>query len=593
LCIGAEALFFELIGKPRVQEVIQRPQHFYRKSGLTAVLRLTVNAHAYNENINQDFIANSYLYLALRSGNCKVSIVRELLRLGCPLLNPALALDQHDFHPLFILLKRSPNSTFGPWWIYRYRTPHFSEEEAAILRELGTAMLVKQQPALDREVAIGVEMSLDISQHTKSSPLRYLDHISWSRTHPDLIRLVLSTGRLFGSIYSFQQDQVRFWTTKTLQLLFHQTMLGLSSELLQTTTQLNAFLPATKVPLKVSDIQAEEVLSATGLATSNVLTEGKFLLRGSKSDILHHVEALRTLLLSTCFLRLEQTLPLPWLETALRQVCCGPEMFLQGSARQPLAALKQFFHAFRAFQRHKCTTLLHYLAKYPESLSDLKAALQGPAHSYSHCLDSKGRSPLTMAARAANFEAVEFLLQTGAPVPADALYLAIQGSKHCLTLPLPVEEEEKRLQIFERLHAKLSPQEREAVLSGNQGQGPAESLGYPLILACARYSEAGVKRLLALGLSPCLVHIQKLPKKVRQGGRVNVSSQLVPTCALKEALKRKHREIALLVFNNIMSEHPLTFAQQRYLPHSSLYGDCTALAKRLDLQEIAEGFSLR
>lgn len=587
-------MFFELIAKPRAHEVVQRPQHFYRKSGLTAVLRLTSHSHAYNENINQDFIANSFLYLALRSGSCKVSIVKELLRLDCPMLNPALAPDQHDFHPLFTLLKRSFNSPYGPWWMHRRQVSRFFlREEAATLKELGSALLAKQLPAFDHEVAIGVDVSLDSSQHTKNSPHRDMDHMTWSRTHPDLLRLVLSTGRLFGSIYSFHQDQINFWTTKTLQLLFHQTMLGLTNELLQTTTQLNAFLPAVQVPLKVSEIQAEKVFNVTGLATSNALVEGKFLLRGSKSEILHHVEALRTLLLTTCFLRLEETPTLPWFEKAFRQVCCGPEMFLQGSDRQPLAALKQFFHAFRAFQRHKCTTLLHYLAKYPELLPDLTAALQGLARSYAHTLDSQGRSPLTKAARAANPKAVELLLQVGAPVSPDALFLALQGSKQGLTLPLSADEEGKRLQIFECLFAKLNPHEREAVLSGDQGQGPAESLGYPLILACARYSEAGVKQLLALGLSPCLVHIQKVPKKVRQGGRINTSSQLIPTCALKEALKRKHHAIALLVFQDIMSKHPLTFAQQRYFSYSSLYGECTVLAKRLDLQEIAEGFSLK
>ena len=199
-----------------------------------------------------------------------------------------------------------------------------------------------------------------------------------------------------------------------------------------------------------------------------------------------------------------------------------------------------------------------------------------------------------MAVRAANLGAVELLLQIGTPLSPGSLYLALQGPMHCLTQPLPAEEELKRLQVFQRLFSMLGLSEKEALCSHEslpeeQVKGCEESLGYPLILACARYSEAGVKQLLALGLSPCLVHIQKLPKKVRQGGRISQSTQLVPTCALKEALKRKDRSIALLIYHDIVSRHPLAFSEQRYLPHSSLYGECAVLAQRLDLLEVAEG----
>ena len=591
---GEEALFFELIRKPRAEEVVKRPQLLYRKSGFTAVLSLTSLAHNFNENVNQDFIANSYLYLALRSSWCRASIVKELIRLGCPLLNTALPPDQHDFHPFFTLLRRSTNTYqyFTPWWLRRKQ--HFLEEEVATLRELGTAMVAKQDPVFDREVAIGVDMSLDYTQHSQQTSYRRLDYLPWSRTYPDVLRLLLPTERLFGAIYSFRQDQVSFWTKKTLHLLFHQTMHGLAGELHQTSAQLGAFLQAPQVPLRVADIRAEDALSATGLATGEMLDGGKFRLKGSKAEVLQHAEALRTMFLTTCFLRLESTPQLPWLETALRWVSCAPEMFLKGSDRQPLAALKQFFHALRAFQRHRCTTLLHYLAKSQELVPDLTTALKGPARFYAHCLNSKGRSPLTMAARAANLGAVELLLQTGTPLSPGSLYLALQGPVHCSTQPLSTEEEQKRLQVFQRLFSMLSLSEKEALcnhesLPEEQVKGCEESFGYPLILACARYSEAGIKQLLALGLSPCLVHIQKLPKKVRQGGRISQSSQLVATCALKEALKRKDCSIAVLIYHDIVSRHPLAFSEQRYLPHSSLYAECAVLAQRLDLLEVAEG----
>jgi hypothetical protein len=286
------------------------------------------------------------------------------------------------------------------------------------------------------------------------------------------------------------------------------------------------------------------------------------------------------------------------LNVAVGHACGTPELFLREKDRLPLIAVKDFFKAFNAFQRHSCTTLLHYLAKYPALTSDLTTALQGPARLYTHCLDRKGRSPLTLAARAANFQAVELLLQAGVPVRPGDSYLALQGPAY-RALPITAEEEASRIQVFVRLRTQLNGSEPVGEdLSGYDElfaqekammHGPEESLGYPMLLACAHFSEAGIKQLLALGLSPCLMHVQKQPKKVRKAGLIALTSKLEPTCALKEALKRKDRALSLLIFHEIAAKYPLTFSKQRYFSLRLLYGECAVLAQRLDLQELAEG----
>jgi len=596
---GLETLFFELVTKPRAHEVIQKPQYFFRESKLNAVLRLTSHAYTFNENVNQEFIANSFLYLAVRLWPCKLRIVQQLILLGSPLMNPALPVDQHDFHPLFTLLRRTPYSSFDPWWMPRIKILNFSSHEGALLAELGAALLAKQDPACDREVAIGIDMSLDSAHHKKELTTYRSLYLRNSRTHPELLRLVLPTGRLFGSLYTFEPGKVAFWTAKTLQLLFNETLLGLAPELHQTTTQLHAFLLASQVPSQVAEIEPEEARSTTGLSASTLLSTFKYRLRGSREALLNHAEALRTLLLSVSFLRLDQAPSLPWLSTAIGHVCGTAELFLRGTDRLPLIALKDFFQAFNAFHRHSCTTLLHYLAKYSSLASDLTTALQGSARLYAQCLDRKGRSPLTIAARSANLKAVELLLQAEVPIQPGALYLALQGPAHTQTQPLSHEEETRRIQVFMHLLTQVSGSGAvEEDLSGYDElfaqektlmRGTEESLGYPMILACARFSEAGVRQLLALGLSPCLLHVQKLPKKVRKAGQIHITSRLVPTCALKEALKRKDRSLSLVLYHELAAKYSLTFAKLRYSLFRAMYGECAVLAQRLDLVEVAEG----
>lgn len=596
---GLETLFFELIKKPRALEVIQRPQHFYRKSNITAVLQLTSHAHDFNENVNQEFIADSFLYLAIRSRFCRVRIVQQLILLGCPLMNPALPLDQHDFHPLFTLLRRPPKWSIGPSWYYHAKPLDFTSQEGATLAELGAALLAKQDPVCDREVAIGIDVSLDGAHHRETPEALRRSYLPHARTHPELLRLVLPTGRLFGSLYTFEPGRIAFWTAKTLKLLFHETQLGLSPELRQTIAQLHAFILPSQIPDRVAEIATEEARTTTGLAASRVLNTLKFHCQGNKKEVLNHAEALRTLLLGVCFLRLDQARQLSWLFSAVGKVCGTAELFLRGKDRLPLVALKDFFQAFKAFHRHSCTTLLHYLAKYSSLAPDLTTALQGSAHLYAKCLDRKGRSPLTIAARSANLKAAELLLQAGASLQPGDLYIALQGPAHTLTQPLSHEEETSRIQVFVRLLTHVSGSG--AVVEDLSGydelfaqektwmQGSEKSLGYPLILACSRFSEAGVRQLLALGLSPCLLHVQKLPKKVRKSGRIQLTSQYVPTCALKEALKRKDCTLSLVIFHELAAKYPLTFSKQRYFSLRAVYGECAVLAQRLDLLEVAEG----
>jgi hypothetical protein len=84
------------------------------------------------------------------------------------------------------------------------------------------------------------------------------------------------------------------------------------------------------------------------------------------------------------------------------------------------------------------------------------------------------------------------------------------------------------------------------------------------------------------------MHVQKQPKKEREAGRIKTTSKLVPTCALKEALKRKDQTLSMLIFHELAVKYPLTFSKQRYISLRALYGECTVLAQRLDLLELAE-----
>jgi hypothetical protein len=453
-------------------------------------------ANVFNENVNQEFIANSYLYLAIRSPYCRAGIVKQLILMGCPLMNSAVPLEQHDFHPFFTLLRRTRTVPYGFYRAPRYRRNplKFFNEEGATLYELGTAMLAKQDPLYDHEVAIRVDMSMDSCHHSKEAVAFKHNYLRNSRNHPEVWRLALASGRMFGAIYTFQQDRIPFWTSKTLQLLFNGVQLGLATEMQQTTSQLHAFLPASQVPLRVADIADERTLSTTGFATSsNLLNTYKFSSKGSRETVLQHAEALQTLLLGACFLRLNQAPRLPWLNVAIGQACGIAELFLREKDPLPLIAVKEFFKAFNAFQRHSCTTFMHYLAKYPVLTSDLSNALQGVARLYAHCLDRKGLSPLTIAARAANLHAFELLLQAEVPVRPGDPYIALQGPAHNRLQPLRAEEETMRIEVFMRLRTQLngcepvgedlSGYDQLFVQEKTMLQGSEESLGYPIILA--------------------------------------------------------------------------------------------------------------
>jgi hypothetical protein len=136
---------------------------------------------------------------------------------------------------------------------------------------------------------------------------------------------------------------------------------------------------------------------------------------------------------------------------------------------------------------------MHYLAKYPVLTSDLSNALQGVARLYAHCLDRKGLSPLTIAARAANLHAFELLLQAEVPVRPGDPYIALQGPAHNRLQPLRAEEETMRIEVFMRLRTQLngcepvgedlSGYDQLFVQEKTMLQGSEESLGYPIILA--------------------------------------------------------------------------------------------------------------
>ena len=572
---GRETFFFALAAKPGASQLLLKPQRFYKQSGLVRPLGLTSTGAPFNENVNQGFISNSFLYLAISSPHCRVSIVRYLLDLGCPLLNEKLPVDHHDFHPFFQLLRRTRNFDYT-MRVYELSPGALYREEGLLLTLLGSAMLQKQYQAYARELAIGIEMSVDPDHCRKQAVVRS-SYMKNARLHPELLRVVLPSNQLFGTCFSFAGDQLAFWKKKTYELFFHTAMLGLHSEMKESIEQFHSFVkPTQPVPLQLAEVTGLDEL----LEGSEVLAEEKYRIYHSGADVLSHFNSLHDLLLRSYFVRVQSTHNLTWLDTALRQVSSLPELFVRGSHqdKQQLLSLKKFFEAFKAFHRHTNTTLLHYLVKYPELLSDAKTLLESPAKKFAHCLDSKGRSPLSNASRAANLPAVQLLLDFGVPFSPEAqspFFYALQGPARLLTRPLGSEEESTRMRVFEELLARLpgqTPTEGDDT-SGYDGNfstektlmhGPAASFGYPLILACARYSEASVRKLLSLNVAPCLVHEQEAQQKRRGADKkIVVTTVLVKTCALKEALKRKDVELAQIIARKLATDFPLTVQKQQ------------------------------
>ena len=83
-----------LVSCPTTVAMVLYPTRYIPHTRFLSKLSLYYNVYEYKENVNEDFIKNSMLYLAI-AVKAPVEVVRYLVELGCPLINERLEEGKH------------------------------------------------------------------------------------------------------------------------------------------------------------------------------------------------------------------------------------------------------------------------------------------------------------------------------------------------------------------------------------------------------------------------------------------------------------------------------------------------------------------
>lgn len=83
-----------LILEPNIQYLILHPEKYIQNEKFRSKLRIHYNLSEFPENVNMDFIKNSFLYMAIYC-SAPLEIIKSLIEIGCPILNESLKAGLH------------------------------------------------------------------------------------------------------------------------------------------------------------------------------------------------------------------------------------------------------------------------------------------------------------------------------------------------------------------------------------------------------------------------------------------------------------------------------------------------------------------
>lgn len=582
----------QLVKSPEGLQFVLKPYDCAFSLGICSELALADLKSQYNENVNVDFITNSYLYFALSSSFCSVELLTTLLDLGCPLLNPSLPAESNNFHIFYAFSKQERR-------YYERKSPviTFSHKEKC-LQLLTQRMLAAAEtsPALYRELGIGVDVTLDKAALRRVRD-KWQESPGWKQSVPSLVvlREVLRhpSKPLFGKCFAFERGKEDFWLTKTAELMLRLSAMGELTDLKEVLSQFAHFTAQVFMPtpsLTLSALSEATVLSATSLERLQIhlaqllMKPGLVQLAGGLAEPVEYAQCLAQVLVRFGVIRGAGKMESRKVEFALRSVVGTAELWAKGkpALTREMVTLKYLFASYFAFLKSTQTTLMHYLAKREELNELLTASLSDINADLSHYIDSKGRCCLGIAAYYGNIPGIAILLRHNWRFPEfgeglSPLLLCLEGLRYSYKAKrrqLKVTEAadtelNRRFEGFKQLYSRLPAQTEALDAADDSGYdssfsvekrymrgSPESRYGYPLIVAAAHYKPEQVQEMLSMGLSPCTVHRSRLPTTRKIGPKLVKETKEVLTCALKQALQRCQPQIASLLMSEIARKYP-------------------------------------
>lgn len=583
----------QLIKLPGALDFVLRPYECAFSLGICSELALADLTNNYRENINEDFITNSYLYFVLSSNFCSAELLSTLLDLGCPLLNPSLPAEMNNFHLFHAFSKQERR-------YYQRKIPEMTiSHRECCLHLLSQRMFAAAAatPALYRELGIGVDITTDKAacSRVRSQWPQETSTGKWRAPTWTVFREVLwHPGKpLFGKCYGFERGKEGFWLSKTAELVLRLSALGDLADLKELISQFSYFSEQTFAPtpsLSLPDISEATVLQAASLEGLHIhlaqllMQPGLIQLPGGLAKPVEYAQCLGEVMVRFGVLRGAGKIESRKVENTLRSVLGVAELMAKGKAEfaGEMVTLKCLFRSYFAFLRSTKTTLMHYLAKREDLSELLEASLSGFNARLGHYIDSKGRCCLGIAAYYGNIQGIDVLLGLNWRFPPfgeglSPLLLCLEGLRYSYKAkrrPMKVTEAldselDRRFQGFKLLHSRLPAQTEVLDTADDSGydssfsvekrymRGSPESLyGYPLIVAAAHYKPEQVKEMISMGLSPCAVHRYSLQVPRKAGKQIVKVAKEMLTCALKQSLLRCRPDIASLLMSEIALKYP-------------------------------------
>jgi hypothetical protein len=593
--------FKSLLKYPAAEEFVRNPYDCSFPLGISSELALADLIGNYNENVNADFIFNSYLYFTLTSSTCSSELLTTLLGLGCPLINPNLPAELNNFHLFYAFSKRQQRR------YYERSLPKMTTTDMEkCLQLLAQRMLAEAEalPALYRELAIGVDVMLDRAIFRKVRK-QWAQESTWilgNQTSLVVLREVLwhRDKPLFGKCYRFDEGKKGFWIEKTVELMLELCTLGDLKDLKEVITQFAEFSPKVFPPtpsLTLSDIREAGISDPNCLETLQIrlaellMKPGLIQLPGGLPDSLKYAQCLAQVLVRFGVIRgPERVINNRKAENAIRSVLGSAEFAALRNAEfsGQIVTLKSLFGCYFAFLRSTNTTFMHYLSKREELKDLLRASCSGFNADLSHFIDKKGRCCLGVAAYYGNKQGIEVLLDLNWQLPAytqglSPILLSLEGLRYSYKVKrrqmkevkASDDELERRFQCFKLLHRKLpvlteSPDIRDdsgydSLFSAEKQymRGTPESrYGYPMLVAVTHYKMEHIKEMLSMGLSPCAVHRYSLQTTRKVDKKLVKEAKEVLTCPLKQSLLRCRPAVASLIISEIALKYPNTVPHQ-------------------------------
>ena len=493
------------------QALLLNPRKAIPNTKFLSKLHLYYNNCEYKENINEDFLVNSLLLVAIHQ-SAPLPIIQKLVELGCPLLNEDLEAGKH-------VISRQ-NHHIMKDIIENYRK---HQELYPVFTYLMTILLDRSERHCQyyTEIIIGIDL-LAVAMREKS----YL-FSSGSEVFFEFYLKLLNLGVLFTKCCRFGGQKNEFWSEK-LGILLLMLILSGKSDLLRETIR--------QFYISVGHLPREEVENIEKAAVEKVKCSS--LIRCANSAAVQVLQSLYafTFSLDACAFLASQRKYVLWLVAVCERF--HPDAESRQMAQLVLEALE--------ISKSGDVSVLCVLARHTNRLADAQYFLQ--------CRPQLGTAPaslcsaLEVGCMCANTEIVTAILACNVQFPEDVWSRSVlkclcgdyaeDTSSHApiAQIEIPIRMELTRI-VLEHYVQGLDPDCTDLPI--NSHPCVPHRFRYPLIAAAAFYPADFIAWLLSQGLDP---HAQFQYTHTFYHAEKTITSSV-----LREALLYNTEEVVLLV----------------------------------------------